>query len=176
MLMDKGDRLRTFADGGGNAFGGAGGDVSSSEDTGTGGGEQRDGRAGVGPGVHEAGAVGRDVVPKPGSMRLGADEHEDGGRLQLEHSRFCLLDAHSFGIIGTGQAHGRRRYERLHRFPGRFLVTGDALASFNPVYGQGMTVAALEARALGHRLATGEGDLARRFFHAAAKVVDPACG
>ena len=66
----------------------------------------------------------------------------------------------------------RRLYERMTHFPAGYLVIGDALCSFNPIYGQGMSVAALEAQALDEILTAGFEGLASRFYQRVKKIID----
>ncbi|MEU0091561.1 hypothetical protein [Kribbella sp. NPDC006257] len=68
----------------------------------------------------------------------------------------------------------RRRYEKCSRLPEGFLAIGDALCCFNPVYGQGMTLAALSAQYLAECLETDGENLTRRYFGGVAKIVEPA--
>ncbi|WP_458207930.1 FAD-dependent oxidoreductase [Haladaptatus sp. NG-SE-30] len=89
-----------------------------------------------------------------------------------------LLDTHSWVSNDVDHypfpSNRRCRYETLDRFPEGLLVIGDAIASFNPIYGQGMSVAALEALQLHHTLAGHDEDLALRFSDRAETVVDTA--
>jgi 2-polyprenyl-6-methoxyphenol hydroxylase-like FAD-dependent oxidoreductase len=65
-------------------------------------------------------------------------------------------------------------YETLSGYLGGFLVSGDAFSSFNPIYGQGMTIAALEALTLRGMLSdppSAASDLERRYFRAVGKLV-----
>lgn len=66
----------------------------------------------------------------------------------------------------------RRRWEILPYVPEGFLAFGDAIASFSPVYGQGMSVSAVQALGLRECLQQGVDQLAPRFFKKAAAIVD----
>ena len=70
-------------------------------------------------------------------------------------------------------ANVRRRYERIRSFPDGFLVLGDAVSAFNPVYGQGMTSAAMQAEAMRAVLADDKPLTWRGYFRAIAKAVNP---
>jgi 2-polyprenyl-6-methoxyphenol hydroxylase-like FAD-dependent oxidoreductase len=80
-------------------------------------------------------------------------------------------------IYGYRRTENRwRHYEAISPWPDGFAVVGDAFCGFNPVYGQGMTVAAMTAVALGQQLANaGENlrGLAARFQAEVARVTKP---
>jgi 2-polyprenyl-6-methoxyphenol hydroxylase-like FAD-dependent oxidoreductase len=67
----------------------------------------------------------------------------------------------------------RHRYERLREFPDGLLVIGDAVSSFDPIYGQGMTVAANQAMALRRILVRDINPSPGQYFRLIAKTVDP---
>jgi len=68
----------------------------------------------------------------------------------------------------------RRRLTAPGALPEGLVVVGDALCTFNPIYGQGVTVAACEAVALGEALRSGTHRLPRRFQLAAERIADQA--
>jgi flavin-dependent dehydrogenase len=65
-----------------------------------------------------------------------------------------------------------RQYHRLDRHPPNLIAIGDAMCAFNPVYAQGMTVAAQCAQALDHSLRGGFEGLPGRYYAKAARVVE----
>src|SRR5207237_9403055 len=67
-----------------------------------------------------------------------------------------------------------RHFEKCKRVPAGFLALGDSICSFNPIYGQGMSSAALQAAALGQVIdKVGERSprLPKAFYAKAKKVV-----
>jgi 2-polyprenyl-6-methoxyphenol hydroxylase-like FAD-dependent oxidoreductase len=79
-------------------------------------------------------------------------------------------------MIHKFPANLRHHYEGMRAFPEGLLVMGDAICSFNPIYGQGMTSSALQAQVLDCCLRERQtGDLSgmwRGFFRQVARVVD----
>ncbi|HEV8482215.1 MAG TPA: hypothetical protein VGV87_01545 [Blastocatellia bacterium] len=129
---------------------------------------------------------GRWIVTLAGWLGDHAPAEEKGF---LEFARtFAALDIHD--VISRAEpitdfvthklpSNLRRHYEKMKSFPAGYLVIGDAICSFNPVYGQGMTVSAMGAEALEHclEIAMARDDLdmiAPNFFKRTAKAVDHA--
>lgn len=75
------------------------------------------------------------------------------------------------------QADSRRRdFTVLEHYPARLVSVGDAVASFNPIYGQGMSSAALHASCLSDYLVNNPQPqrMAMEFFEMQAVVTDAA--
>lgn len=66
----------------------------------------------------------------------------------------------------------RHRYEHLDDLPVGLLAAGDAVCSFDPVYGQGMTVGAQEAVAMRQQLEQGSLPSPRSWFRSVASTID----
>jgi hypothetical protein len=67
-----------------------------------------------------------------------------------------------------------RHFERVKRHPVGFVALGDAICSFNPIYGQGMSSAAQQAEALGRCIddvGASSPALPRAFYRKAKKVI-----
>jgi 2-polyprenyl-6-methoxyphenol hydroxylase-like FAD-dependent oxidoreductase len=71
-----------------------------------------------------------------------------------------------------------RHYQRLENFPRGVLPIGDVICRFNPIHGQGMSVASQEALALGRLLTLRArerdplAELASAYFAEAARIID----
>ncbi|MEU8733106.1 FAD-dependent monooxygenase [Streptomyces tendae] len=85
-----------------------------------------------------------------------------------------LTDVH----VSRSTSNVRHYLDKAPHWPEGLVVLGDALGTFNPAYGQGMSVAAFGARVLGRELERADGPdapgLARRVLRGAARPVDAA--
>ena len=66
-----------------------------------------------------------------------------------------------------------RRFDELDRFPPGILPFGDAVVSFNPTFGQGMTMTSLQAGHLRRALQGPRDELATTFLTATSKTTWP---
>jgi 2-polyprenyl-6-methoxyphenol hydroxylase-like FAD-dependent oxidoreductase len=66
-----------------------------------------------------------------------------------------------------------RRYDEMERFPAGIIPFGDAVVSFNPTYGQGMTMTSIQAGNLRAVLQSGALDIARELSRATKKTTWP---
>jgi 2-polyprenyl-6-methoxyphenol hydroxylase-like FAD-dependent oxidoreductase len=115
----------------------------------------------------------------PPATRSGFVAH--AASLALPDILLLIQDAEPCSEIATFRVARtvRRHYHKLRSLPSGVLAVGDAVCAFNPVFAQGMTVAALQAVALhdtlrhagGGRL---DGGFARRFYRRAAAALEPA--
>ena len=117
------------------------------------------------------GTVGERPPTELGAFADYADSLWQGELGDLVRHGEPLDDATTGGF----PAHLRRRYDRVRRLPGGHVVIGDAVCSLSPTYGQGMAVAACEARVLGETLDRhGLDRVEHRFLRRSRSIVDTA--
>lgn len=112
---------------------------------------------------------GEDAPP------LDVDGYRDRAA-ELEAPEIATLVAREFLHDATTYRYPdarRRRFERI-RLPEGYAPLGDAICSFDPAFGQGMSVAAQEALALRALLGEGLAAVRRSYPRRAAAIVDGA--
>jgi 2-polyprenyl-6-methoxyphenol hydroxylase-like FAD-dependent oxidoreductase len=117
-----------------------------------------------------AGMVGTEPPLDDAGMLAYADSLACGDLAAVMRESAPLGDAVRYTYPESSWHH----FETLGAYLGGVLVSGDAFSSFNPIYGQGMTIAALEALVLRGVLGgppVAAGDLERRYFRAVGKLV-----
>jgi 2-polyprenyl-6-methoxyphenol hydroxylase-like FAD-dependent oxidoreductase len=128
---------------------------------------------------------GRWLVSQVGFLKDFPPDDDEGflefaRSLELPDFYDAIKDAKSLTPVSAFRfpANLWRRYDQLERFPAGLLVVGDAISSFNPVYGQGMSACALEVEELRKLLERQKGggrvpeDLAAAFFQKTAKIIE----
>ncbi len=97
------------------------------------------------------------------------------GKLLPAHFHAALARAEPFGepAYHAFPASRWRRYDKLNRFPAGIIPLGDAVASFNPTFGQGMTMTSLQAGHLRRALRFPDDQLAAVLNRATAKTTYP---
>jgi len=66
----------------------------------------------------------------------------------------------------------RRYYEKLQNPPHGIIAIGDTITVVNPIYGQGMTVIALEAKALQKSLQKGLKNIEKRYYKKITPIIN----
>lgn len=96
-------------------------------------------------------------------------------RLLPEHFNAALTRAEPLGdpSFHAFPASRWRRYDKLERLPAGILALGDAVASFNPTFGQGMTMTSLQAGHLRRALELPDDQVAAALNRATAKSTFP---
>lgn len=115
-----------------------------------------------------AGSVGDHPPSDPDGFRLFARSLPTQDVFRLVADRESTSEIRSYRFAASR----RRHYRSLARFPDGYVVLGDALCSFNPIYGQGMSVALGEAKALDECLGEGVEGIGRRFLERADALID----
>ena len=115
-------------------------------------------------------SIGKNYPPTDEKGFLEFAQHLESREL-YDALKDAVPDSEIYGY--TVQGSRKYHYEEMKQWPDNFIVLGDAVSIFNPYYGQGMTSAALGAKALDDMLKDNkmENDFTRKFQKKLATTV-----